>query len=320
MAMTRGYTSTGKDSMQTLAGLKHEDFNQAAADEVHRFCKDPVDELTFIEHSADNLILIANREFVFRFPRNSAAEHRLYFETALLQKLAGKMNAVAIPAVVHINHHPLFVVARYLEGVHLMGSQIQGLSSEEQQIVGVSVARFMVELNNAVEGQEIRRLRTEAGLDADTEPWEVYFKRLFETGPLPNVSLQPIVDEFYPLWMDYISREDRTHAIHDDMHPLNLLFMGSQLSGILDFGDANIGGVEEEMRWLYLMGSTVLGAATAEHKRLTGREPNLQHIRVWAIMHELSSFTNGLARDETETFPFLRAQAHLKAWVPHFPF
>jgi aminoglycoside 2''-phosphotransferase len=305
--------------MQTIAGLKHDEFNQAAAAEVRRFCKGPVEELTFIEHGADNLILLANREFVFRFPRDEAAGRRLYFETALLQKLAGRIRSITVPEVLHVNHQPLFVVARYLEGVHLTGPQIKALSTEEQEQIGVSAAGFMAEFNNTVSGLEIQRLRHEAGLDMVSEPWDPYFRRLFETQPLPNDKLLPVVQEFYPLWKDYVVHEDRTHAIHDDLHPVNLLFLGSRLSGILDFGDANIGGVEEEMRWLYLMGDTVLNAAIAEHARLTGREPNYQHIRVWAIMHELSSFTNGLARGQTESFPFMRARANLKEWLPDFP-
>lgn len=305
--------------MQTLAGLHHQEFNHAAEEEVRRYCKGNLQELTYIEHGADNLILLANREFVFRFPRNESAEQRLYFETALLQKLAGKVRAVAIPEVIHISHYPLFVVARYIEGVHLMGPQIKSLSSVEQEMIGITVARFMAEVNEAVSGLEIQRLRTEANLDRVSEPWDPYFRRLFQDNPLPNDKLRPLVDEFYPLWKDYVAKEERTHAIHDDLHPVNLLFMGSQLSGILDFGDANIGGVEEEMRWLYLMGDTVLNAAIAEHARLTGREPNYQHIRVWAIMHELSSYTYRLAAEQTETFPFQRAQANLKQWLPNFP-
>jgi Ser/Thr protein kinase RdoA (MazF antagonist) len=304
--------------MDTLAASRDQEFNHLAEAAVRQYCRE-VHELTYIEHGADNLIILANHEFVFRFPRDQGASKRLYFETALLQKIAPVMQSVAIPKVVKINHHPLFVVAEYIEGVHLTGPQIQTLTAQEQESIGITVARFMTELNKAVSGLEIRRLRTEAGVDVLAQPWEPYFKRLFEDQPLPNDKLRPVVDQFYPLWRDYIAHEERTHAIHDDLHPVNLLFLGSHLSGILDFGDANIGAVEEEMRWLYLMGDTVLMGAIAEYARLNGVVANYDHIRVWAIMHELSSYTNRLALQQTETFPFQRAQANLKAWLPDFP-
>ncbi|HYH75341.1 MAG TPA: aminoglycoside phosphotransferase family protein [Candidatus Saccharimonadales bacterium] len=304
--------------MDTLALTRDREFNQLAEVAVRQYCKE-VHEITYIEHGADNLVILANREFVFRFPRNEAASARLYFETALLQKIAHRITAIPIPQVVHINHHPLFVVAQYLEGVHLSGEQVQALSTDEQDAIGTAIGRFMAELNQNISGADVKRLRIEAKVDHLEEPWAPYFQRLFESGNLPNEKLRPVVDEFYPLWKDFVTHEQATFAIHDDLHPVNLLFMGPVLSGILDFGDANMGSIEEELRWLYVMGDIVLRAAIAEYQRLTGNAVGYDHIRVWAIMHELSSYTDRLAKGDTESFPFQRAQTNLRAWVSNFP-
>nr|AIA14450.1 Phosphotransferase enzyme family [uncultured bacterium] len=304
--------------MDTLAIARNQAFNQLAEAAVRQYCK-TVHEITYIEHGADNLIILVNHEFVFRFPRDDGASRRLFFETALLQKLAGKVTTVTIPSVVQVHHQPLFVVAPYTEGVHLDGRQIQSLSQEEQTAVGETIAQFVVELNQAISGAEVSQLRQQAGVVHADGAWEPYFERLFALQPLPNAKLQPLVNEFYPLWKDYLKHQDRTLAIHDDLHPVNLLFMGPRLTGVLDFGDANTGGIEEELRWLYLMGDVVLGSAIAKYQELTGKNINHDHVRVWAIMHELSSYVRGLARQETEQFPFKRAEANLKAWLPNFP-
>ena len=305
--------------MQTVAGLHHDDFNHAAEAAARAFYRKPIGEITFIEHGADNLILLVNREFVFRFPRDENAGARLYFETALLQKLAGRITAVAIPQVVHISHYPLFVVSNYIEGEHLSGPQIQSLSEVEQQAVGAKISQFMVEINNVISGLEVQRLRTEANLNRVSLPWEPYFKQVFEMTPLPDERLRPIVQQYYPLWKDYVAHEQRTFAIHDDLHPVNILFSGPRLSGMLDFGDTNIGGAEEEMRWLYLMGDIVVQSAIAEYARLTNTQLSYEHIKVWAIMHELSTFVSRLVAKDVESFPFQRSRAHLKQWVPNFP-
>jgi len=151
------------------------------------------------------------------------------------------------------------------------------------------------------------------------EPWEPYFERLFVKDRLPNDKLRPIIEQHYGIWKDYVRQEQRTYAIHDDLHPSNLLFLGAQLQGIVDFGDTNTGSIEEEFRWLFSMGDVVLKAAIEHYQQLTGNVVNYDHVKQWAIMHELSSYTSRLARQDTESFPFLRAQEHLRNWLPNFP-
>jgi len=294
-------------------------FNQLAEAAVRQYCKE-VHEITYIEHGADNLVILVNREFVFRFPRDDNASARLYYETALLQKVAHRITAIPIPQIVHINHHPLFVVAQYIEGVHLSGEQVQALTTDEQDAIGTAIGRFMAELNSIISGAEVKRIRQEAKVDTLDEPWDPYFERLFGgSTPLPNEKLRPVVQEYYPLWKDYVRHEQATFAIHDDLHPVNLLFMGPSLSGILDFGDSNMGSIEEELRWLYVMGDIVLRSAIAEYQRLSGNNVDYDHVKIWAIMHELSSYADRLAKRDTESFPFKRAQTNLRAWVPNFP-
>lgn len=293
-------------------------FKQEADVAINQFCPD-VHELTYVEHGADNIVALVNQSYVFRFPRNEIAAKRLAFETALLQKIGNKMQAVAVPHIQKVATRPLYTVADYIPGEHLTGQQIQSLSQEEQVTIGRTIAKFVAELNQAVSGLEVRRLRIEAAVEGVDEPWPQYFERLFVKTPLPNEKLRPIINDYYARWNQNIHQEQATYAIHDDLHPSNILFLGPRMSGVVDFGDANMGSIESELRWLYLMGDVVLNSATEYYQQLTGIYVDAERARVWAIMHELSSFTDRLAKQQTNTYPFTRARDNLRLWVPSFP-
>lgn len=293
-------------------------FQREAITAINEFCP-RVQELTFVEHGADNIVALVNKAFVFRFPRHEDAAKRLAYETALLQKVAGHITAADIPEVVKVHTMPLYVVAKYIPGDHLTCEQIRKLPEEQQGAIGRKIAEFITQLNQAISGLEIRRLRTEAAIDTIDEPWPVYFNRLFVESPLPNATLRPIIDTYYRQWKSNVSVEQAVSAIHDDLHPSNLLFEGGELTGVVDFGDTNTGSIESELRWLYSMGDIVLKSAISHYQSLTGISVDYERVKVWAIMHELSSFTNGLKRQKTDAFPFKRAQENLRLWIPGFP-
>jgi len=278
-----------------------------------------IKEIDYVEHGSDNIVVIVNKELVFRFPRSQDKARRIAYETAILQKTKGKISAVSVPELVQVHTAPLYIVAKYIRGDHYSAEEIKELSQPEQQAIGVKVAEFIYQFNQAISGLEVRRLRTEAGVEGLEEPWPTYFIRLFEHGRLPNDKLRPIVNEYYTLWKDYAAHEQSIYAIHDDLHLSNLLFGGPQLTGIVDFGDVNAGSIESELRWLYSMGDIVLHAAVDHYQAISGNQINLDHVRIWATMHELSTFTDRLAKQQTAAYPFQRAQRNLRNWIPNFP-
>jgi aminoglycoside 2''-phosphotransferase len=291
---------------------------QLADGAIRAFSKN-VQEITFIEHGADNIVAVVERQYVFRFPRNNDAAKRLYFETALLQKIGKQIQVMDVPTLVQVHTQPFYTVSTFIPGDHLTGKEIVGLSQDEQANVGKQVATLSTQLNHAISGLEVRRLRVEAGVEGLDEPWDVYFNRIFVKDRLPNERLRPIINEQYALWKDLVRHEQRNYAIHDDLHPSNLLFVGPKLSGVVDFGDTNAGSIEEEFRWLYSMGDIVLKSAIDHYNEVTGTQVAYDNVKQWAIMHELSTYTTRLARQDTESFPFKRSQDHLRTWIPGFP-
>lgn len=306
--------------MSILSTLNNPDFQREVQTAIANYFKeDSLYDLDYIEHGSDNFVVMVNKELVFRFPRSEQKARRIAFETAILQRVKGRISAVQIPELVQVHMAPLYLVARYIDGEHFTARHIKSLNEEQQQAIGLKVAEFVHQFNQAISGLEIRRLRTESGVDLLEEPWPEYFSRLFERTPLPNEKLRPVIDEYYTLWKDYIAHEQNTYAIHDDLHLANLLFHGDQLNGVVDFGDANCGSIESELRWLYLMGERVVRAAVDHYQQLSGNLINYDHIRIWAVMHELSTFTDRLTRQQTDLYPFKRAQQNLRSWISNFP-
>jgi aminoglycoside 2''-phosphotransferase len=303
-----------------LATINGPDFQQEVQAAISGYFKETsLYDIDYIEHGNDNFVVIVNKQLVFRFPRSEPKARRIAFETAILQKTKDRISVVQTPELVQVHMAPLYLVSKYVDGEHFTSDQIKALSEADQQVVGARIAEFIFQFNQAISGLEVRRLRTESGVDSLEEPWPTYFVRLFEGTQLPNDTLRPVVAQYYPLWKDYALHEQNNYAIHDDLHLANLLFSGNKLSGVVDFGDTNCGSIESELRWLYLMGETVVRAAVDRYQSLSGVQLNHDHIRVWAIMHELSTFTDRLAKQQTEVFPFKRAQQNLRNWIPSFP-
>lgn len=281
-------------------------------------CKE-VHELTYVEHGANNIVALVNKAYTFRFPRDEISARRLVFETALLQKLKGKIDTIHIPDLKQVHTGHLYTVAAYIPGEQLTGEEIKKLSEREQQAVGIKLASFIDQLTRGISGLEIQRLRTEANVEGLKEPPPGRFRRLFGM-TLPNDKLRPIVQEYYSLWQQYAGQEQATYAVHDNLYAKNMLFKAAELTGILDFADANVGSVESEMRGMYEMGDLVLKSAIDQYQSLSGTQVAYDHVRVWAVVYELAIFVDFLARQQTEEPIFMRSQERLRQWVPGFPF
>lgn len=305
-------------SMNLLPIAEDRAFMQETDRIIQSFCSNAM-EITYVEHGADNMVAIVDDQYVFRFPRGQDAAKRLRFEADILQKVNGKITTLKIPELLYVHADPPYSVSSYVPGAHLTGQHVHSLPHHEQRGIGERLATFIVQFNQAISGPAVHKLRKATGVEDLDEPWETYFERLFLRERLPDERLSTIISEHYTTWQTYVAQEKRIYAIHDDLHQSNLLFNGSTLQGVVDFGDANVGGIEEEMRWLYAMGETVLRSAIEQYELVTGDSVSYEHVQEWAILHELSTYVARLNRHDTRSFPFQRAQAHLRAWLPSFP-
>ena len=108
-----------------------------------------------------------------------------------------------------------------------------------------------------------------------------------------------------------------TVVVHDDLHTENMMFNDDDiLTGVLDFGDTNVGTPEQELRQLYRISEDIMLTAVQEYQRLSGRYLNVEAIKIWSIMKELADYSGKLAAKDMGHRAFKRASRNLNIWIP----
>ncbi|HUS25804.1 MAG TPA: aminoglycoside phosphotransferase family protein [Nevskiaceae bacterium] len=274
--------------------------------------------IEYIDHGHVNFVATVDNAAVFRFPRDANAVKRLHYEIELFKLLQDAIPVVPIPIIIAVNHAPEYAITNFIPGEHLTGRQIRCLPQAQQAAIGHTLATFIYQFTQRVSAGQLRHIRQKTGVEDIDEPWDDYFRRMFTPG-LPDKRLQPVVDRQYHAWLQAVAHENRNLAIHDDIHTANVLFTDNKVSAVLDFGDAYIGSIEEELRGLYRMSDTVVAAAADQYVRLGGAPLRLDNVRTWAIANELANFIDRTGKGDITHPSYLRAQANLRKWLPDFP-
>ncbi|MEO5691307.1 MAG: HAD-IA family hydrolase [Candidatus Saccharimonadales bacterium] len=231
----------------------------------------------------NDMILVDEIE-IFRFPRNDESRQRLHYESRVLGKLQSSL-VTAIPRLIHVDESVPFAVLGYIKGEVVKGSEIRTFTGEQKDALAVTLAEFMKELNEHLDVRELDAWTVE--LMSEPESWDAYYQRIAHTAPL-NQYAEP-----YRAQYDTVMQQ-RAHvpdvpviAIHGDLHSGNMLFTGTTLAGIIDFGDCETGTIYNELRPLYSLGEDIAERVIAELDDALG-VADLSLVLNLAIMHELS--------------------------------
>jgi aminoglycoside phosphotransferase (APT) family kinase protein len=283
----------------------------ATAEKVIRDLYPNAQDISFVEHSYDNLVGLIDDTYVARFPRNHAALLRSRYERRVLHDLAG-MTEVQLPKVLQELDNPPCVIESFLPGTHLSPAEVIVLPHHKQVALGNDLATFAFQMHTTLDVNEARKLRADLGLDTlPEEPWDIYFKKLFSHN-LPNDQQNAAKKKYYEEWRSLQLSPDV--VVHDDLHTENMLFRDGKLVGVLDFGDTNIGSPEQELRQLYRISDTVLEAAVQQYSALSGHEINLRGAQVWAIVQELAVCMRHFIHHEPIHAAYIRACRNLNRW------
>lgn len=272
--------------------------------------------IEFIEHGYDNVVALVDTNYAIRFPRHHEAYIRSQYEQAILPKLTA-ITAVEVPKLLESHQNPPYLVTAYVMGRHLTADAINALSSDEQAAFGATVGAFAHQLHASVAVQAQQELRENLGLEQQfDQSWADYFKHDVAEGVFALPEQATIAKTMYTSWQELASSATESVVVHDDLHLDNMLFSGTQLVGIVDFGEANVGSPEQEFRQLYRLNKTVLKAAVATYQDLSGRQLTSEAIKVWAIMQELGAYSRRLSAHQTDHPSFIRSCANLDIWFP----
>jgi len=273
-------------------------------------------KITLIEHSADNIVALVDASYAVRFPKNKNAYIRGLYEKHILNQLDG-VKTLTIPRILGEHANPPYLITSFVPGHHLSPATVRALPEEKQQDFAKLVAKFAYTMHTSLVLDEELVLRKELGLDEleAEEPWPIYFKRVICDSQFPTTVQDEIAKRCYADWVK-ICYVAPTVVVHDDLHTENMMFNDDRLTGVLDFGDANVGTPEQELRQLYRINEEIMLTAVREYQYLSGHQLNVEAIRLWAIMKELADYSKALVAKDTRHHSFKRASRNLNTWLP----
>lgn len=271
--------------------------------------------ITMVEHSYDNIVALVDSAYAIRFPRDENAGARSQYEKHVLQHLKNATD-ITIPKILGSHDKPAYLVTSFVPGCHISTGDIKEFSRALQREFAEKVAQFAHAMHSTLDLNDELRIRQELGLDElAEEPWHVYFRKTIAEASFPTPRQDTIAKEYYAKW-DAICNVSPLNVVHDDLHAENMLFdADNHLTGILDFGDTNVGTPEQDLRQLYRINEDVLIAAISMYEKLSGKKLDIESAKTWAITQELAVYSEQLANGKTGHRTFKRSCRNLNAWL-----
>jgi aminoglycoside phosphotransferase (APT) family kinase protein len=183
-----------------------------------------------IDTGYDFEVVIADDEWVFRFPRRSGVEEALEVEIALLPMLAASL-PVSVPSFEYVSRDPLFVGYTVIRGEPLVDEDAPGV-------------RAFLDALHALDP---------SGLPVDPVDWiDAYRNQCVEFANL----VLPLVDSDERRRAQQLFAEVETLVgfepalLHADLGPDHLRVRDGRLVGVIDWGDARVGDPALDYAWL----------------------------------------------------------------------
>ena len=269
----------------------------------------------FIEHGYDNLVGLVDNKYALKFPRNEYAYQRDQYEEQVLLDLES-LDQLLIPRILGKGHNPPYFIASFVPGKHLSADEIRQLPTKQQEDIAEKIARFAYAMHSLLPVDQAIEHRRELKLDSLKEqPWVTYFEESLEKMAFPNPQQDKLAKEYYKRWksLQYSTPEV---VVHDDLHNENLMFEGTNLIGVVDFGDTNIGHPEQEFRQMHRISETILNLVIKNYEQLSNLKLNKEAIILWAILQELAVYSEMLTSTKKDRPSFYRAARNLQRWLP----
>lgn len=289
--------------------------NAEAAKKVIKELYPQTKEVSFVDHGYDNLVVLVDKKYVVRFPRNESAYVRSQYEKQVLLELSS-LEEVEIPRILGEGDNLPYLITSFLHGEHISSTEINGFLVEKQKAIGEKIAKFAFAMHSLLSVKRTKEMRKKLKLDKQAEePWDIYFEKVLFASKFPTKIQDELAKKYYGLWKS-LAYSTPEVAVHDDLHTENMLFENDELTGILDFGDTNIGTPEQELRQLYRINGTVLETAVQVYQQLSGYKLNIEAIKIWAIIQELAAYSDRLFKNDLTHPAFFRSARNLNSWLP----
>ncbi|AUI37410.1 aminoglycoside phosphotransferase family protein [[Bacillus] caldolyticus] len=204
----------------------------------------------------DNAVLIINKEWIFRFPRSEDTAQHLLNEKLLLDFLQTEISYLSIKLpkyrLIFKDNRPICCYYSLINGVPLSPSILYELDDQTQNQIAFQISSFLTMLHK-VDLEEIHsiELKDNQGYTYWKEHWENIKKLVYPY--LTEQECQKITNMFESFLNQISINPLPKTIIHGDLTHKHILFdiNKKQISGIIDFGDIQLGDPAYDLSGLY---------------------------------------------------------------------
>lgn len=236
-----------------------------------------------IEEGVINSVFLVDDE-VFRFPREEGAKPILLYEAEILGRLAGK-TTLNTPKLVEVASGGSYMITSLVFGDMLNSQEIMAFSPEQKKALATSITQCLQEINSVLSIHEVTELVNKY------IPWQKPEDEFYQS--ILNSHTHSKYHQLYASCYERYAQRQKAVGktqeivVHGDFHYGNMLFNDKrELTGLIDFGDVNIGTFVTEFRQIYRLGKDIVEDMIANLGNDYGRI-DLESVKLLAIVHEV---------------------------------
>lgn len=216
-----------------------------------------------VTYGDDNLVVLLDRAWVVRFPRNDEYRARFVAELNLLDKLS-PVSPLPVPHYEFVADDRSFGAYRMLAGSEMTPLSFNAMPSAAQQTALLQLSAFLSVLH-ALPPETVAQ---PDGLVARTwngEQFTALYRgmRRAKIARIVSPAVLARFDAFHDAYEEV--RPGPSRLVHDDLSDDHILVQDRRITGIIDFSDASFGDPAIDFGWFWRLGEAALDNILADY-------------------------------------------------------
>ncbi len=247
----------------------------------------------FYDEGHSNKIFEINNTLLFRFSKKNNAQ-QLAQSVVLLKYLRNKITAVQIPNIIYEGKNYLYIGYEKIAGG--LFSSLSDLSSDEQALCAVDIARFLAEIHSSTIAEYAQSIKVNIRVFLSCATKIANLLRDKKYAP-DIVYLAEYIASEYNKVLSTNNNNCYIGLIHGDLHGGNILVDPStkKIKGVFDFDLMHISNIHEDFIWFYKKSfKTPFFFVTLvdTYEKLSDKKLDVRTIALCTLLRELQRVTH----------------------------